>query len=162
MSQNEELIKDLRSAVADARQAIEASDASAWGRIAESEQWTAAALARHITQGVEPTTASMMAVALGEGGEPELTVEYLYARADRHAAHHGAVSKAEVLVLLAENAAATEERLSALSSAQLSESGIIFDQTMTTVENIQGVVLGHLRGHLQSLQQTAGLAPATS
>ena len=161
MSPNDEFINELEGAVREVREAIERSAPDAWNRLAKSEQWPAAALARHIAQGLKPTTASMMAVARGEGGEPELTVEYLYARADRHAAHHADVSKADVLALLAENATATEKLLSALSAGQLKESGMLFGQTMTTVEVFQAVVLGHLRGHLRSFEKTVGLPTAT-
>jgi len=51
--------------------------------------------------------------------------------------------------------------LSALSAGQLKESGMLFGQTMTTVEVFQAVVLGHLRGHLRSFEKTVGLPTAT-
>ncbi len=158
MSQGDTFAKQLREAVQEVREAVEGCAPVDWGRPTESEKWPAAALARHIAQGMEPTMASLLAVALDEGGEPELTAEYLSARADRHAAHYGEIRPDEVLALLAENESAALSKLGALSEAQFATTGVLFGETMTAAEVFQGVVLGHMGSHLRSFQATVSAA----
>jgi hypothetical protein len=96
--------------------------------------------------------------AAGEALQPVARAD-LHPATARRAARDATCTRAEVLDLARRNAAETAAFVRELSDEQLARSGVYVDvlRTMTLDQLIERILVGHIRGHLKSMEAaTAG------
>lgn len=152
----EELATQFEAVTAEALQVLEASDESQWQNTSGEEGWTAAALAQHFASGIEPIVGLVQGVAM-QAQMPGLTMEMLDAQNAENAKANAAASKADVIATLKKNTEAALATLRQLSDADLQQSAeVLPDTTMTAEQVAQGILIGHVQGHLASFKSTLG------
>ena len=140
--------------------AVEACDDGAWRAVSTAEGWPAAFTAWHIGDGHATIMGLITTVANGQP-PPPVTAAMLDARNAANLAEHATCSRQDVLHLLRQNGAATTNAIRGLSDEQLDRTAVLelFGGTPLSVQQlVEGVLIGHARHHLASLQ--AGIQAA--
>ena len=155
MSQAEEIAKTFEAVNAQAIAAVEACTDADWAKTTAAEGWTVAALAHHVAAGHEGIANFVQAIATGQQLPPGSPADFDAANA-QHASEFKSANKAETLQILREGGAKAAAAVRALSDEQLTRAGNAFGQEMTAAQAAQGILIGHIQGHLESLKAATG------
>ena len=133
------------------------SDAD-WGKVSSAEGWSVGVLAHHLA-GAHPVIAGL-AQAVGNGQSPDLpSMDQLHAMNAQHAQENAQAGKADTIALLQSNGAAAAGILRGLSDAQLATTAsvpLMGEDPVSSQAVIEGILLGHPQGHLESMRATVG------
>ena len=155
MSKGEELAAAFEQANNAAVDAFKGFPASAWQTTTEGEGWTVAALAHHVASGHEPIVGLLQGIAAG-AQLPPLTPEALDQQNASNAAANSAADSAATIALMTEWGPKGAAALRSLSDADLAKTATIFGNSMSASDFAQGIMIGHVTGHLKSLGETGG------
>lgn len=140
----------------DVRAFVEDLPDNRWDATCEAEGWTVAAVARHIAAGIAPETELVEAVANGNPFHPAYhDWELIHLANSGNTELVASRSKGEVLELLEVNRERALEMLGRLSDAQLDRTAlvpVISAQPVSAAELIELVLVGHITGHLGSIE----------
>ena len=152
----QELTRQFEEAVADFAATVEAVSPAEWAvAICNDEGWTVAQVAQHVS-GQFPI--EMEFVTAGAEGRPlpAYTWDDVNEKNEGRAARNAGVSKGDVLRELRENAASVSAYLSKLTDEQLDRTGVLGladGAEVTTQQLIEGgILIAHVRGHLESIR----------
>ena len=151
----EQLANDFEQAVNDFAKTIEQIPDDKWTAQGGPEGWTIAAVAQHVS-GQFPLEMEYITAA-AEGKEmPGYSWDDINARNGARAEKNSTASKADVLRELRDGAASTAAYVRGLSDEQLERAGALAlagGASVTAQQLIEGgVLIDHVRGHMQSLQ----------
>jgi uncharacterized damage-inducible protein DinB len=151
------LADQFEQAIAEFASVIEAIPDDKWTAAHGPEGWTLAATAQHVSGQFPLEMEYITAIAAGRP-LPSYSWDDINGKNDSRATRNTAVTKAEVLRELREDGAATAAYLRGLSddqldrTAELALAGGAVVNTQALIEG--GVLIDHVRGHLQSLRAT--------
>jgi hypothetical protein len=153
-SRSEKLASEFEQAVSDFAQTIEQIPEDKWAAKGGPEGWTIAGVAQHVS-GQFPLEMEYITAAAEGRPLPSYTWDDINSRNETRAQRNANVSKAEVLRELREGAASTAAYLRGLSDEQLDRTGSLLlanNASVSTQQLIEGgVLIDHVRGHLESL-----------
>jgi len=131
------------------------SDAD-WKKETGEEKWSVAATAHHVAGGLQPIAGICQAIAKGQP-LPGITMDMIHANNATHAKEFANASKADTLALFKTGSSGASSMVRGLSDAELDKSAMLFgSQPMTAVQAIEGILIGHVQGHMGSIQATLG------
>ena len=154
------LAEQLDQVNSEATAAVEACDDAAWRAGCPEEGWPAAFTAWHIGDGHATIMGLVATVANGQS-PPALAAAMLDARNAANLDRHATCSRQDALDLLRQNGSAAAAAIRGLSDEQLDRTAVLelFGGTPLSVQQlVEGVLIGHARHHLASLQ--AGIQAA--
>lgn len=125
------------------------SDAQ-WKAKTAGEGWSVGVVAHHVAAGHAGIAGLVRKIANGEPVSPP-NVDKLNAE---HAVQHANTTKAETLALLRQNGAAAAAMVRGLGDAELGRVG--GSMGMSTDQAIERVLIGHVRGHHDSIRKAIG------
>ncbi|HEU0115905.1 MAG TPA: DinB family protein [Thermomicrobiales bacterium] len=135
--------------------AVEAAPDDAWSRMCEGEQCTVAALAYHIAGGHDALVEYIARPIVAGTPLPPISREQIDAGNADNATRNANVSKADALALLRDNGAKAAAFLRGLNDDDLDRSALVplAGREVAAEAFIENVVIGHPRGHLESMRQ---------
>ena len=132
-------------------QTVEHCSDQQWQAQCAGEGWSVAATAHHIAEGHTALGHYLQLMANGQP-LPPLSMEALAEHNAAHAQQYATCSKDEALAALRAAAQPVASALRGLSDEQLQRQATFAGREMTTEQFIRNVVIGHPRGHLQSIE----------
>jgi uncharacterized damage-inducible protein DinB len=133
-----------------------------WGLPTPHEGWSVGVTAYHIAALYPETVELLQLTASGKPLPQRTQADIDHANAAR-AAEHANTTRAEVVELLKKNGATAVAAVGALSDEELARSAPFFGLYQWTAEAVaEGLIIGHTRSHLQSIQQAVELGRARS
>lgn len=153
-AQGEALATRLQQATDQLIATIDGCPDAQWQTATTVEGWSAGVTAHHAAGSIEPTTGLLVAVATG-AALPPLTAEAIDARNAQHAQQFAHCTKAETIALARQGVAQAASMLQGLGDEQLAHTAtlaLIGPQPVSAAQLGEFLVLGHLQGHLQSMQ----------
>lgn len=154
-SRAENLVNQFEQAVADFAQTIEQIPDDKWTSQGGPEGWTIAGVAQHVS-GQFPLEMEYITAAAEGRPLPSYSWDDINGKNESRAAKNSTATKAEVLQELRDGAASTAAYVRALSDDQLDRAGslpLAGGASVSTQQLIEGgVLIDHVRGHLESLQ----------
>jgi uncharacterized damage-inducible protein DinB len=151
----EQLANDFEQAVQDFAQTIEKIPDDKWSAKGGPEGWTIAGVAQHVS-GQFPLEMEYITAAAEGRPLPGYSWDDINQKNESRAQKNSAATKADVLRELREGAASTAAYVRGLSDEQLDRPeklALAGGAEVTAQQLIEGgVLIDHVRGHLQSLQ----------
>ena len=151
----EQLANDFEPAVTDFTKTIERIPDDKWTAQGGPEGWTIAGVAQHVS-GQFPLEMEYITAAAEGRSLPGYSWDDINAKNESRADKNSTASKADVLHELREGAASTAAYVRRLSDEQLDRAGALKlagGASVSTQQLIEGgVLIDHVRGHMQSLQ----------
>jgi hypothetical protein len=126
-----------------------------WQKTCANDERTVGTVAHHIAES-HMAVAGLAQMAANGQPLPPLTREIIDQGNAKHAAEHTNCTKQETRELLQRNGVAAANIVRGLNDEQLARSGTLFGNPITSAQIIEGILIDHLRGHLNNLQATAG------
>ena len=131
------------------------SDAQ-WRVTTSGEQWSVAVVAHHVAEAHKYIAGLVHQIAAGQP-LPPMTMDMIHQGNAEHAKQHADTTKAETLGLLRGNAAAAAAAVRGLSDEQLDRAApLLGGQPMSAQQVIENILIGHVKGHLGSIQTATG------
>jgi uncharacterized damage-inducible protein DinB len=154
-SRAENLANQFEQAVNDFAQTIEQIPDDKWKAQGGPEGWTVAGVAQHVS-GQFPLEMEYITAAAEGRSLPGYSWDDINGKNESRAAQNSAASKEQVLQELRDGAASTAAYVRGLSDEQLDRAGslpLAGGASVSTQQLIEGgVLIDHVRGHMQSLQ----------
>lgn len=154
-SRAENLASQFEQAVNDFANTIEQIPDDRWTAQGGPEGWTIAGVAQHVS-GQFPLEMEYITAAAEGRPLPGYSWDDINGKNESRAAQNSAASKQDVLRELRDGAASTAAYVRGLSDEQLDSTGslpLAGGASVSTQQLIEGgVLIDHVRGHLQSLQ----------
>ncbi len=135
--------------------AVEACSDADWAAMCKSEGWPFGVTAHHVAQSTPAIAGLIGAMATG-GAVPALTPELLDAGNAAHAKEHANCAKDETLRMLRDGGAAAAAAMRGLGDDQLDKTGTFLGNELTAAQAAEGILIGHIAGHLESIKASAG------
>ena len=135
-------------------QAVEQCSDGQWKATCPAEGWSVAVAAHHVAVSHE-AIAGVALIAANAQPAPPFTVEMLNQGNAEHAQQFANCSKAETVALLRSGGATASEMVRGLSDEQLGRATQLVGNTMTAEQIIEGILIGHVHEHLQSMRAAA-------
>jgi len=153
----ESLAKQFEAKVAEMTAAIEKLSDANWKKVTAAEKWSVGVTAHHVAGGHEGILRLVKTVA-GGGSLPNFTMAMLDEMNAKHAVEHANCTKAETLALHQKGAATAAAAVRALSDTDLDRSGTVLTGAppMTAQQVVEGILISHITGHLDSIRKTVG------
>jgi len=150
----EELATQFEQANESLVQAIQPMSDAQWAAQTPEEGWSVAVAAHHAAASAEPLTYFVQCASTGQP-LPPITPERLNGINAQHATDFANVSKQDVVAAVNKNVPVTAALLRSLSDEQLQKAADtpFMMGGMTTEQIIQNILIGHVRGHLASIQR---------
>ena len=153
-TRSEALAADFEAACAEFADEIKNLPQSKWGAVGP-EGWTVAQLAQHVA-GQFPLEMEFITAAAEGRPLPSYNWDDINGKNDGRAAREAGVSKDEVLKTLSDGQASVAAYLRSLDDEQLDRTGklALANGAEVTTEQLilGGVLIDHVRGHLQSIR----------
>lgn len=153
MGKGEELATAFEQVNQTAIQTIQGLNADALKRTTSAEGWTVAATARHVASGTEGILAIVQGITSG-AEMPPFTPEMLDQQNAENAAKDLSADLEGTLEILRDSGAKAAAALRSLSDEDLSKSAPLFGNQMSASDVVQGILIGHIQGHLPSISST--------
>lgn len=153
-AQGEALAAKLREATDQLVATVEGCSDAQWRAATAAEGWTVAATAHHAARGLAATSRLMMRVA-NALPPPPITMEGVDSRNAQGAQEFANCSKVEAIDLARQNSMDAADMLRGFNEEQLGRTAMLpflGNATMSTAQLAERMVLGHLLGHLESIQ----------
>lgn len=151
MTRAEDLAKRFEQTNQDLIKSVEACSDAQWRALCAGENWSVGVTAHHIAGGHEEI--AKLALAIGtEQPLPPITEEMMHQGNADHAKQFANCTKAETLQLLRSGGAKATGIVRGLSDAQLDRTGTLIGNQMSAQQLIEGVLIGHPQGHLESIR----------
>ena len=130
------------------------SDAD-WKKVTTAEKWSVGVTAHHAAGAHEPIVGMAKTVASGQT-LPPFTMAMLDEMNAKHAQDFAGCTKAEALALHKKGVASAAATVRGLSDAELERTGTLLTgmPTMSVQQIIEGVLINHIREHLDSIRAT--------
>ncbi|HYU19490.1 MAG TPA: DinB family protein [Chloroflexota bacterium] len=155
----EALAAQFEQANADVISAIDGLSDTQWRAMCAGENWPVGVTAHHIAGGHQPISGFVQMIANSQP-LPALTSEMLDQGNAQHAQQYANCTKAETLELLRSQGQAAANLVRGLSDEQLDRSqplSLVGGAVWTTQQFIENGLIGHPRGHLESIKKACGL-----
>lgn len=130
------------------------SDAQ-WGTKCAGETWSVGIVVHHVAESHAAIARIIQTIAAGQP-LPSVTTEMIDQRNAQHAQEHANCAKPETLDLLRKNGASAAATVRGLSDEQLQRSGTLRAGPMSAEQVIEGILIGHVKGHLASIRAAVG------
>jgi hypothetical protein len=154
-TRSEALAGTFEQAVAEFAEAVESCSDAQWRALCGAEGWTVAATAQHVA-GQFPLEREFVEEAANGGKGLTYTWDDINGKNDRRAAANTICNKDDVLALLRKDGAAMSAYVRSLSDEQLDRTAplaLADGAAVSTQQLIEGgVLIEHLKGHLQSIR----------
>jgi uncharacterized damage-inducible protein DinB len=150
----QELARRLDEANAELARAIEACSDAEWQSTCPGEGWSVGVTAHHVAASHPQVAGLVQLIATGQP-LPPFTIDILNQGNAEHARAAAGCTREETLRLLRENGPAASRLIAGLSDEQLDRSAQIFTQPMSVQALIEGAMIGHAAGHLESMRTAA-------
>jgi uncharacterized damage-inducible protein DinB len=150
----EELAKRFEQANEHVIGAVESCSDEQWRRTCAGEQWSVGVTAHHIGTSYVPIAGIVRALATGQP-LPSFTAEMLDAGNAEHARQFANCTREETVELLRSAGREAVAILRGLTDEQLdngAEIPLLGGRRMTAAEMVEGGMIGHPSGHLQSIR----------
>jgi uncharacterized damage-inducible protein DinB len=132
--------------------AVEGLSDGQWRTLCEGEGWSVAVTAHHVAVGHAAVAEMLRMAARGEARRPSF--EQLHERNARHAEEYAEVGQAETIDLLRRNGAEAVAVVRGFDDADLEI--VPGGDGRSPAVLIERVLIGHVRGHLASIQTAVG------
>jgi uncharacterized damage-inducible protein DinB len=132
---------------------VEACSDAQWKSKTSGETWSVGVVAHHVAQGHQGIAGLIKGAATGQAS-PGLTMDMIHQGNAEHAKQHANCTKEETLALLRTNGAAAASSVRGLTDEQLERSKETPAGTMTVQQMIERILIGHVKGHQESIQAT--------
>ena len=152
---SEEFAKRFEQVNSEFTNAVESSSDAQWRAACKDEGWPFGVTAHHVAVS-HAAISGLVGVMAAGGAMPPLTMDNINEGNAAHATEQANCTKEETAKLLRENGVAAAQMVRGLSDDQLEKSGSFLGQQMTSGQAIEGVLIGHVAGHLASLKAVAG------
>jgi uncharacterized damage-inducible protein DinB len=130
---------------------IEACPDEKWKAVTPNDGRTVNVVAHHIAMGDVPISGFVGSIANGQG-LPNVTPEMIDQSNAEHAKQQANISKEQVIADLRANCASAAALVRGLSDEQLDRTGSAFGRDWTTQQVIEMVLIGHTKGHLDTIR----------
>ncbi|MDP9236817.1 MAG: DinB family protein [Chloroflexota bacterium] len=150
---SEEFAKRFEQVNSEFAQAVESSSDAQWRAVCKDEGWPFGVTAHHAA--VSTAGISGLVSAIVAGAAPALTQDQIDAGNAAHAKEQANCTREETAKLLRDNGVAAAQMVRGLSDEQLAKQGSFVGHDMTAGQAIEGVLIGHVAGHLASLKAAA-------
>ena len=138
--------------------AVERSTDEEWRSKCVGEGWSVGVVAHHVGMGHPRIAGLAKTVAAGQP-LPPMTMEMIDQGNAQHAQEYTRCTREETLDLLRKNGATAAATVRGLNDADLRRSGTLAGGRHMTVEQmIEGILIGHAKGHLASIRSAIGTA----
>lgn len=126
-----------------------------WQRVTEAEGWTVAATAHHLAIVQQGFLGMVEKLVAGDTYTPTLDMEAIHTQNAEHAREYAGADRAETLEILESSGAAMTGLLQRFDDDQLERTaGTFGGNDLTVAQVIEYIVIGHVREHLTSIQNT--------
>lgn len=130
------------------------SDAQ-WRTKCAGETWSVGVVAHHVAESHAAIARIIQTIAAGQP-LPNVTTEMIDQRNAQHAQQHADCTKQETLDLLRRNGASAAATVRGLTDEQLGRSGTLRAGPMSAEQVVEGILIGHVRGHVTSIRAAIG------
>jgi hypothetical protein len=154
-ARSEALAAEFEAASNDAVAFVRSCSDAKWKAVCPDDDRTVGVVAHHMATGDVPISQLVETVAKGRA-MPNLTIEMINQGNAQHAAQFANVTKDETITALQENAKAAAALVRGLNDEELSRSASVLGNQWTAEDVINIVLINHIRGHLNSIQQAPG------
>jgi uncharacterized damage-inducible protein DinB len=135
---------------------VESCSDEQWQAKTTAEGWSVAVTAHHIAGAHEAIAGAAQGLATGQG-LPPITSEMLDEMNAKHAQEHASCTKEETVELLRRNGQTAAGIIRGFSDEQLERSApaaIMGGAEMSTEQFVENGLIGHMRGHADSIRTT--------
>jgi hypothetical protein len=149
------LAKQFEDKAGELTDTIEKLSDSDWKKVTTAEKWPVGVTAHHVAGAHEPIAGIVTAVASGQT-MPPFTMAMLDESNAKHAKEFAGCTKAETLALQKKGVASAAATVRRLSDAELDRTGTVLTDmpAMSVHQIIEGVLIDHVREHLDSIRAT--------
>ena len=128
-----------------------------WKKVTEAEKWSVGVTAHHVAGAHEPISGIVKTVAAGQS-LPHFTMDMLHESNAKHARDFVNCTKAETMALHQKGVATAAAVIRGLADADLDKSGTVLAGVppMTAQQAIEGILINHMKDHLDSIRRTVG------
>jgi uncharacterized damage-inducible protein DinB len=130
------------------------SDAE-WRTKCAGETWSVGVVAHHVAESHAGIARIIQTIAAGQP-LPSVTTEMIDQRNAQHAQQQANCTKQETLDLLRKNGASAATTVRGLCDEQLQRSGTLRAGPMSAEQVVEGILIGHVKGHLASIRSAIG------
>lgn len=149
------LAKQFEAKADELTDTIEKLSDAEWKKVTAAEKWSVGVTAHHVAGAHEPIAGMAKAVASGQT-LPPFTMEMLHEGNAKHAKEFAGCTRVETLALQKKGVASAAATVRGLSDAELARTGTLLTDmpTMSVQQIIEGVLIDHVREHLDSIRAT--------
>jgi Mycothiol maleylpyruvate isomerase N-terminal domain len=149
------LAKQFEAKADELTDTIEKLSDAEWKKVTAAEKWSVGVTAHHVAGSHEPIAGMAKAVASGQT-LPPFTMEMLHEGNAKHAKEFAGCTRVETLALQKKGVASAAATVRGLSDAELDRTGTLLTDmpTMSVQQIIEGVLIDHVREHLDSIRAT--------
>lgn len=149
------LAKQFEAKADELTDTIEKLSDAEWKKVTAAEKWSVGVTAHHVAGAHEPIAGMAKAVASGQT-LPPFTMEMLHEGNAKHAKEFAGCTRVETLALQKKGVASAAATVRGLSDAELDRTGTLLTDmpTMSVQQIIEGVLIDHVREHLDSIRAT--------
>lgn len=149
------LAKQFEAKADELTDTIEKLSDAEWKKVTAAEKWSVGVTAHHVAGSHEPIAGMAKAVASGQT-LPPFTMEMLHEGNAKHAKEFAGCTRVETLALQKKGVASAAATVRGLSDAELARTGTLLTDmpTMSVQQIIEGVLIDHVREHLDSIRAT--------
>ena len=151
----DELAKNFEAANSQFVETLRGLSDEQWKRTTNAEAWSIGVTAHHIAGSRDAVLQLVQLLATGPEQVPFTADMLTQANAD-HAREFADVGKEETIALAEQSATTTSAALRAISDEGYAKGAQLMGMDMTARRMVEGALIGHIQGHLQSIRETAG------
>ena len=135
--------------------AVEKCSDAEWRTKCAGETWSVGVVTHHVAESHAGIERIIQTIAAGQS-LPGVTTEMIDQRNAQHAEQHATCAKQETLDLLRKNGASAAATVRGLTDEQLQRSGTLRAGPMRAEQVIEGILIGHVKGHTASIRSAIG------
>ena len=135
--------------------AVEKCSDAQWRTKCAGETWSVGVVAHHVAESHAGIARIIQTIAAGQP-LPNITMEIIDQRNAQHAKEQANCTKQETLDLIRQNGASAAATVRGLSDEQLQRSGTLRAGPMSAEQVIEGILIGHVKGHTASIRSAIG------
>ena len=151
-TRGEQLASDFEAANEELITAMSGMNDEQWRRTCEGEGWTTGVTAHHVVSTREAVLDIVRLLGTSPG-KVDFTPDMLNAANAAHATECADIGREETLELARSNGKQVAAELRAMDDEALAKGAEMFGREMTADLMVQGALIGHIHGHLESIQK---------
>ena len=155
-----DLVDRLENLQANAEQTLSSCTSEQWRMLTKAEGWTVAATAHHLAIVQRAFVGMVERFAAGETYTPSVDMNRVHETNADHAGEYAVADQDETFQILQSSGTRMAALFRGFSADDLvRRAGTFGGNDLTVAQVLDYVVIGHLREHLASVQDTIGAAP---